>query len=339
MFRRTLLATALATPAIIGGASSRAATMRKVRYASVGGSTDAGIFVGMDDGIFAAAGIDLDYQTLNNAATLLSATATEQLDVAGISLTPGLLASIERGIQIRVVGDKESIRKGFAATQMIVRTALMKPTLGETLQALKGHKFAISGRASASFVLLGLTAAKYGILLDQFDIIELSYANMVTAFANGAIDGAIALEPFLSKLLLSGGISAVSDFTDVVPPVGGSIVPIVYSEKFAADQAFGRDFMVAYLKAVRVYNDAIVSGQGRERMFEIIAKHTGMGIDVVRASTPSGYDINQFVSRDFFEEVERFFLAQKLLRNPVDVGELMDPSFAQYAVSILGRQD
>lgn len=332
MKRRILLAGALAMPVV-----ARAAPIRRMRYASVGGATDAAVFLAMDDGIFGAHGIELDYQQLQNAASLITATATGQVDVAGISLTPGLLASIGRGINIRVVGDKESIRAHFAATQMVVRSSLAGGDMHEQLARLRGRQIAISGRASASFVLLGLTAARHGISLDQFDIIELSYPNMIIAFANGAIDAAIMLEPYLSRLLLGKGFAAISDFTDVVPAHGGSIVPIVYSEALAADQPAGQAFMLAYMTAVRRYNDAITSGSGREHIFEIIARRTGMSIDVVRASTPSGYDPNQFVSPDFFKTVEQFFLAQKLLRQPVDINRLLDPSFADHAIAALGR--
>ncbi len=332
MRRRTLLAGALAMPAI-----ARAVPMRRMRYASVGGATDAAIFLAMDDGIFAAQGIDLDYQQLQNAATLIAATATGQVDVAGISLTPGLLAAIGRGINIRVVGDKESIRTHFAATQMVVRSSLAGGDMHDQLTRLRGHRVAISGRASASFVLLGLTAAHHDVPVDQFDIIELSYANMITAFANGSIDAAIVLEPYLSRLLLGGGFTAISDFTDIVPARGGSIVPIVYAESLAADQDAGRAFMLAYMTSVRRYSDAITTGTGREHMFEIIARHTGMSLDVVRASTPSGYDPNQFVSPEFLTTVEQFFLAQKLLRQPVDINTLLDPTFADYAITTLGR--
>jgi hypothetical protein len=48
-------------------------------------------------------------------AAALAATATSQIDVGCISLTPGLLASVDRGIGIRVVGDKESIRRNVAS--------------------------------------------------------------------------------------------------------------------------------------------------------------------------------------------------------------------------------
>ncbi len=332
MRRRTLLAGGLALPAI-----AQAGPTRRLRYASVGGATDAAIFLAMDDGIFAAHGIDLEYQQLQNAATLITATATGQVDVAGISLTPGLLASIGRGINLRVVGDKESIRAHFAATQLVVRSALAGGDMRAQLDRLRGHRVAISGRASASFVLLGLTAAHYGIPLDHFDIIELGYANMIIAFANGAIDAAIMLEPYLSRLLLSGSFTAISDFTDIVPAHGGSIVPIVYAESLATNQELGRAFMLAYMTSVRRYNDAIISGTGREHMFEVIARHTGMDIDVVRATTPSGYDPNQFVSPEFFTTVEQFFLAQKLLRAPIDISKLLDASFADHAIMKLGR--
>ena len=42
-------------------------------------------------------------------------------------------------------------------------------------------------------------------------------------------------------------------------------VPLVYSEKFAANRAMGEAFMVAYMKGVRVYNDAFVKNIDKEK--------------------------------------------------------------------------
>jgi NitT/TauT family transport system substrate-binding protein len=333
MRRRRFLATGIATlaaPAIAQG-------LFPLRYASVGGATDAGIFIGQDYGFFKDAGFELKYQRLENAAALLAATATKQLDVSGISLTPGLLASIQQGIEIRVVGDKESIRKNFSATQLVVRKNLADGGVAAVMKRLKGRAVAISGKTSVSYFLLGLTTSRYGASLGDFRIAELAYANMIPALASGAIDAAVMLEPALSQALMAGDVVAVSDFTDVVPSSGASIVPIVYSETFAADRSRANAFMVAYMRAVRVYNDALVKGTDKDRVQDIVARGTSTPIAVIRNSNPCGFDPNQDVSAEFMDTAEKFFLAQRLLRAQVDVHRLLDPSYASEAVRVLGR--
>jgi NitT/TauT family transport system substrate-binding protein len=306
-----------------------------VRYASVGGTTDAAIFIGMDYGLFRQAGIDLRYRRLDSAAALLGAIATDQLDVAGISLTPGLFASQQRGVNVRVVGDKESILKDFAATQLLARPEYAGGTTGDVLRRLRGKTIAVSGRTSVSYFLLGTLLKKYGMTTRDVRIVELTYSAQIAAFPNRAIDAGVMLEPFLTQALKNGDAVAVSDFVEIVPP-GASIVPIVYSETFARNRSDGLAFMTAYMRAVRLYTDAFKKNIGKDRVIATVAKHTGFPEPVIRDSNPVGFETHQEVNVAFLEEAQRFHIAEGFLRAPVDVRQLVDPSFARAAVQVLG---
>jgi NitT/TauT family transport system substrate-binding protein len=338
MHRRRFLQASAAAPFLASFAAKAAAPV-PVRFASVGGSTEAGIFVAQDYGFFAQVGIDLKYQRIDNAAGLLAAIATEQIETAGISLTPGLLSSVQQGINLRIVGDKESLRPGFSATQLVTRNELAEGSFGDILKRLQGRPLAVSGRTSASYLLLGLEAERLGLKLSDFHVVELIYANMIPALASGAIDAAVLLEPFLTKALLEGGVKSVCDFTDVVPAHGGSIVPVVYSEKFIANRPLAEAWMLAYMRGVRVYNDAMIKGTDRDRVQAIVARGTGMPLEVIQKGIPIGFDPNQEVSADFLDEAQKFFLAQKFLRTRIDVRTLIDPSFAEAATRVLGHVD
>jgi NitT/TauT family transport system substrate-binding protein len=332
--RRHVLAGGLAASTLIATRAA-AADAIPVRYASVGGTTDAGLYIGQDYGFFKDAGIDFSYRRLENAAALLAAVATDELDVAGISLTPGLFTSIQQGINIRVVGDKQSMLPHFAATQLVVRKDLVGSTTADTLAKLRGRPVAVSGRTSASYFLLGSLLAKYRMSLTDVKIVELTYANTLPALTNGAIDAAVELEPYLSNILGLGAVATVSDFTEALPP-GASITPIVYSEKLAANRKAGDAFMLAYMKAVRVYNDAFLKGKDKDRVIDVIAKHTNFDPAIIRRGNPTGLAPNQDVNPAFLDLVQRFYLAQHFLQAPIDVKTLVDPSFAAAAVRVLG---
>jgi NitT/TauT family transport system substrate-binding protein len=126
----------------------------EIRFASVGGITDAPLYLAEELGLFAKAGISVKRQRMNNAPTLLTAIATDQLDVAGISVTPGLFTSVQQGVQIRIVGDKQSLRPGFSATRLVIRSDLAKGSEAETVAALKGKSVAVSAKASQVYMLL-----------------------------------------------------------------------------------------------------------------------------------------------------------------------------------------
>ena len=321
----------------VGSVHAAAAAPLVVRYASVGGTTDAAIFIGLDYGIFRQAGIDLRYRRLDRAAALLGAVATDQLDVAGISLTPGLFASLQRGVNLRVVGDKESILKDFAATQLLARPEYAGGTTGDMLRRLRGKTIAVSGRTSVSYFLLGSLLKKYGMTTKDVRVVELTYSAQIAAFPNRAIDAGVMLEPFLTQALANGDAIAVSDFVEIVPPVGASIVPIVYSEKFAANRTAGVAFMTAYMRAVRIYTDAFKKNIGKDRVIATVAKHTGFPAPIIRDGNPVGFAPNQEVNIQFMEQAQRFHIEQGFLREAVDVRRLIDPSFARAAVRVLGE--
>jgi NitT/TauT family transport system substrate-binding protein len=332
-FASLLCAVAILALSWTGQAAAQSLT--PVRYASVGGTTDAGIYIAEDFGFFKDAGIALHYQRLDSAAALLGAIATGHIDVAGISLTPGLFAAQSRNIGLRVVGDKESILPGFAATQLVARSDSGGGE-ADILRRLKGKPVAVSGKTSASYFLLASLLKKYGMAPADLRIVELSYPAMVVALTNHAVDAAVMLEPFLSQALRTSGVRSVSDFTEIVPASGASIVPIVYGEAFAANRKPADAFMLAYTRAVHVYLDAFRKGTEKDKVIAAIARHTGFDRKAILATRPVGFAPDQKLDMGFLDAAQAFFVAQHYLPAPADTRRLVDPSFAAAAVRVLG---
>jgi NitT/TauT family transport system substrate-binding protein len=329
LHRRHLIATSLA-------AALPARAAAGVRFGSVGGLTDAGLYLAEDQGFFADAGVSVRMLRMPNAPALLTALATGQLDVAGISVTPGLFSAITQGVQIRIVGDKQSVRPGFAATRLVVRAGFPAGSEAETVAALKGRPLAISAKAATVAMVLQRYLDGFGLALTDVKLVELAYPSMVPALASGAVDAAIVLEPFLSQSIQMGIARPLSD---LVTASGGNAtsVPLVYSEAFARDRGPAQGFMDAYLRGVRLYNDAFAKGIDKDRIAGIIAARAKLDIAVVRDSFPAGLDPNGWVNLDFLAECQRFFIAQHYLDAPIALSELVDPSFAAGTVARLGE--
>jgi NitT/TauT family transport system substrate-binding protein len=311
-----------------------------VRFGSVGGLTDAGLYLADDQGYFAAAGIGVRMLRMPNAPSLLTALATGQLDVAGISVTPGLFSSIVQGVQIRIVGDKQSVRPGFSATRLVVRSSFPAGTEAQQVAALKGKPIAISSKTASVAMVLRNYLAGFGLTLADVRVVELSYPSMVPALGSGAVDAAIVLEPFLSEALRMG---IARQLSDVVAASGGTAtegttsVPLVYSEVFARDQAVAQGFMDSYLRGVRLYNDAFQRGIDKEKIIGILAARAKLDAAVIRDGFPAGLDPNGRVNVPFLEQCENFFIQQRYLQAPIDLRQLVDPSFADSTVARFGK--
>lgn len=308
-----------------------------IRFASVGGATDAPLYLGEALGLFEKAGFKLDRQRMSSAPNLITALATGQVEVAGISITPGLFTAPQQNINIKVVGDKQSLRPGFSATRLIIRSDLAKATEAENMAALKGKSVAVSAKSSSVYMLLVDLLTKHKMKPEDIKVVELSYPNMLPALTSKAIDACIHLEPFLSRSLKAGVAKLVSDLTEFVPASGGTIVPLVYSEKFAGDKAPATEFMKVYMQGVRIYNDAFIKNKDKEKVIGIVAKGANVDPVIIREGFPAGLDPNQRVSIPFLDRLQQFFIAQNLMRKATPAKDYADLSFADAAVKALGQ--
>jgi NitT/TauT family transport system substrate-binding protein len=308
-----------------------------VRFGSVGGLTDAGLYLADEFGYFSDAGLSVEFSRMDSGPALSNAIATGQLDVAGISVTPGLYSAFSQSIDMKLVGDKQSLRTGFSATRMVARKDFLGADTAATLANLRGKTIAVSAKASAAYMLLRDLLVKHGLGLDDVRVTELSYGNMASALSSKAVDAAIMLEPFLAQALAAGDVGLVSDLLEVLPPEGVTLVPLVYGADFLGNREAAESFMEAYMKGVRKYNDAFSKDVDRQRVIDIIAERAKIDPAIVAQASPGGLDPDQEVGTEYLSLLQDFFADQGLLREKIEVSEMIDPSFAEAAVKKLGE--
>jgi NitT/TauT family transport system substrate-binding protein len=337
--RRGAIVTLAATALTVGRPRpARAATTTTVQFGSVGGLSDAGIYLADELGYFSAAGIAVEMQKINSAPTLVQSLAASQLDVAGISVTPGLFASVALKINLRIVGDKQSYRRGFSGMRLIARPNAILGSEAATIAGLKGKNIALSAKAGVTYYLLDRVLASQKLTLNDVKVVELPYGSMYPAFTTGAIDAAISLEPSLTETLQQGAAKQVSDLIEFAPGGNMTSVPLVYSESFARNRTLAQGFMTAYVKGVRVYNDAFERGKDKDKVIDIIARHAKLSPAIVRSSFPFGLDPNQRVTTDVLEDVQQFFVREGMLTTPARMSQVVDGSFARTSVALLGSR-
>lgn len=339
ILRLTLAASTLAFGGglLVSGAEAQATEPIVVHFGSVGGLTDAPLYIAEARGYFAEGGLKFENWRMTDAPTLMTSIATDQLDVGGIAVTAGLFAAIQRDIHLRIVGDKQSLRPGFSATRAVIRADLAKGTEEADVRALKGKTIAVSDKAGTHHMLLQKLLHKYGMHLSDVKVVQLALPTMVPALDTKAIDAAFLLEPFLSEAVHAGTAEVISDLTEFAPEQGGILVPMVYSENFAQNKKAADAFMVAYMRGVRVYNDAFANGKDKDEVIGIVARGANLDPKIVQGAFPAGFDPNQRVSIPFLNEFQNFFVEKKYLDSAIDVGQLVDMSFADAAVKVLGR--
>ena len=94
--------------------------------------------------------------------------------------------------------------------------------------------------------------------------------------------------------------------------------------------------MRAYMRGVRDYNDDFRKGKNKDKIIDIMAARTQVSRDIIAKSFPPGLDPDQRVTVEGMDVFQKFYQEQNLLRQPVDVKQLIDMSYADAAVKALG---
>lgn len=304
---------------------------------TVGGLTDAGIFIAQAKGYFKEQGITVDHKVFGSSSDFMPALGSGQLDIAGIIISAGLFNSVAGGINLRIVGDKQSVLKDFTTPVYLIRKDLYDSGKHKKLSDMKGLKFAVSAKPSLGWFASVEWARKMGLQEKDVNWVELGYPQIMPAFESKSIDMAKTIEPFSTKITDAGVATLIGDDFEVTP--NGTVVALVYSEGFATKKRdLGQKFMVGYMKGVRDYNDAYRKNKNRVEITKILADATKTDPVLVEKMRKGGLDPNQKVEKKWISATQDFLFDHKYVQKKVDIDKMIDPSFAEYAVKQLGGE-
>jgi NitT/TauT family transport system substrate-binding protein len=219
---------------------------------------------------------------------------------------------------------------------ILVRKDLVDGDQARDWPDLRGRVVAVPARGSVNDYALARGLQTGGLTLGDVELIELNYADMLPAFANGQIDAAsFAAEP-LPTIATERGLAArwrsVGDFVPGVSPNAMSFAP-----GFAQNQSdVGRRWMVAYLRGARDYA-AARRGEGRADVIAILTKHTLVKDPALyERMTWLQLDPNGALNLANIADQTAWYAEQGLLQGPFDPGNVADVSFLDSALARLG---
>jgi NitT/TauT family transport system substrate-binding protein len=255
----------------------RAAEVAQVRIGIARTMSDVGYYVADAMGFFRDEGIEVTMTPFNSAAQMMAPLGVGDLDVGGGTVSAGFYNSIGRGIATKIVADQASMKPGYGYSSLMVRKDLVDGGRYKTLADLKGMKVAIgapgTGTASALNETLKMGGLKYG----DVDVVYLGFPEHLPAFLNKGIDAAISNEPTMTLEIEQGAAVRIVG-NDVTYPDQQTAV-VFYSERFSKNRHdVAERFMRAYIRGVRLYNDALkngrLAGPSADKIIPILTKYT-----------------------------------------------------------------
>ena len=243
---------------------------------------------------------------------------------------------------MKIVADKGSSAPGYGFQPILVRKALVTSGEYKSPKDLKGLRFAEGAQGTAAAVFVAKFLKLGGLQYNDVKHVYLGFPLMIAALDNGAIDAAALPEPNATIAERAGYAVRVMGNDQIYP--NQQLTVLMYGGPFIASRRdVAQKFMLAYLKGVRFYNDALVDGHLRGRTADdvvaVLTDVTGTkDPSVFRAMTASANDPNGHVNMASLKEDFAFLRDQGLLTDPnVSVDAAVDPSFAEAAVKAMGR--
>jgi NitT/TauT family transport system substrate-binding protein len=325
------------TPAAVSAAPT-VASLATVRVGTLGTIGDAGWWLALEGGYFRDQGINFESTAFTNAPDQIAPLANGQLDVGGGAISAGLFNAIGRGIPLKAVADKASDRPGHGTVGLLVRQDLWD---GGTITGpadLKGRKIGIASKGVAVETSLNAFLQRGGISVEDLEVVTLSFPDQVTALAQKGIDLALTPEPSLTTAA-SSGVAHIWLRSDAM--LSGHITAVVmYSPKFVAEQAsIAQRLMLVYLHGVRDYNDAFFKDDAgaRSRAIEAFLKYTPLKDRAVYDKIVyTGLDPDGKIPLDSLEKDQEYFVGSGQQQQRINLGDVLDMSYAQDASRTLG---
>ncbi len=315
-----------------------AASPVKVQLGQVGGISDAAFFIAKDKGYFREQGIEVEVQRFDSAARMVAPLGTGQLDVGGGAPSAGLLNAIARDVPLKIVADKGNMAPGHGYEAMVVNKKLWDTGKIKTAADLKGKTIAISARDISPEVTLDTFLRTGGLTIKDVNVVTMAHADMRNALANGSIDMGLPIEPFVAQITESGAGVVWKRNDEVVP--NHQVAVVLYSPKFAADKPeVAKKFMLAYVKAVRDYNDAFTKNDPAKKkdVSAILASSTNVKEDLIAKMVMPGIDPNGRVNLQSLSEQQDWYLQKGSQKTRVDLSKVVDNQYVDWAVQKLGR--
>lgn len=311
-------------------------TLTPVRVGMQYITSDAGVFLADDRGFFREVGIELQGMRLDNV-DLQSALASGQVEAGGIGPTAAVINAYLRGVRLKIVGDRGTLAPGHGYVALAVRKDLVDSGQVRTMADLRGRKIALQPPlyGTPGWYLFSRLLESGGLTEDDIEYVPLGFADQVAGLGGRTVDAFFGGEPGPTSAAESGLAVWFKGGDEAWPNF--DIGALAYAESFAAQTDLARRFMIAYVRGVRVYLDAFTKNIGKDAVVSVLTRNTALTDPAVydRMRVPYMNPDGAF-NTDGYTDVQQYFIRHGVQSQFVDMAQMVDNSFANYAAQQLG---
>ena len=309
----------------------------QVKVGSSGTVAERGLFIALEKGYFGEEGLEVELVPSRSTTDQIPALITGDLQIANGGAEPSVFNAVQRGLGIKIVNYNIIVGPGDRSSGFVVRKDLVESGQYREPKDFQGRSIALPTAPLAAVYVERLLAPS-GLTLADVQIVNLPFPDMVSALGNRAVDAAMLAEPFITVVEAQGSAQEMVPMGDVYPGVAANVMTM--SPLFGDQQpGAARRFITAHLRGLRDYYRAAQRNEGgRDEIVQILVKHTPMkNPNQYGRLLTSPVDPNLELSPRSLEEIQDYFVRTGLLTQSVDVRQVLDRSYADYALQRLGR--
>src|SRR5436190_6076325 len=229
------------------GVSAAQAEELTVKVGTVRSISTATILWASEKGYFKDYGIKVATETLDTASNSIALLAQNQLQMVEGGISAGYFNALEKNLPVTMVLDRVSSPLGH--------NLMLRPDLKDEIKELpqlRGRRIATNGHGAVSTYEVGKLLETAGLTISDVEIKVIPFTQYAVAFANKAIDAAIAIPPFTAQLLDGGHALAFKDPDDLVKPHPLTIaVSMINTDWAKANRELLHNYYLAYLRGIR----------------------------------------------------------------------------------------
>ena len=303
---------------------------------TVGSMSVAGVYIAIEKGYFREANITTELVPLGGMGAMLAPLTTGELDLGLGGPSVGLFNAASRGINFKIVADQNSAFPGRSFFALMVRKDLVDSGQVKGFADFKGRRVAMTTRRTTLELDLQKAPRSAGLDLPDVTIVTLEFPQINAAFANKSLDIGFQIEPLVTIAVTQKIAVRFRGLDEITPNRQNAF--LVASEPFVAKRELARAWIVAYVRGLRDYNDAVVKGKNRDEIISILQKHSSVKDRAIyeKMVLPGIHPDGEVNVASIREALDAFKAAGEV-KPDVDLDKMLDLSFVRYAQEALGR--
>jgi NitT/TauT family transport system substrate-binding protein len=297
-------------------------------------TSSAPLFIALEKGYFEEEGLNVTEKWFEAAQPIAVATVSGDIDIGATGITASLYNMINAGQQLYIVADKGREQPGYRSTALMVHSESAVTSVSD----LKGKKIGITQTGSTYHYMAGRLLEKYGLSLDDVELVPLSkISSMMDSLKGKQVDAILLNEPNITKVENDGYGKVIASIGDEFEYQTSAIF---FSEKMAQNSEAAKRFMNAYVKATNYYYDAVlvkengqlVPGENYDEVIDIIAKYTDEPKENVALGLPYMDRDGRLLEEDIQTQID-WYAANGLIEGTLDAASIINTEYLEEAIA------